>query len=518
MHNLEENADVISESAGLLWVTDGGAILRSHSYRGTSQTAMTRNFDLNIEKILEGWEVRHAVRELIANALDEEALTGTADVTISRTDERAWTIRDLGRGLRYENLTQNENEEKLRQPGKVIGKFGVGLKDALATLNRRDVQVRIRSRYGEISLSQMSKHGFSDVITLHAAISPPAEADFVGTEVHLLGVTQDEMEAAKDFFLRFSAQTILEETPYGHILRRDPNRAARIYVTGLLVAEEDNFAFSYNITSLTASMRRALNRERTNVGRTAYTDRVKAMLLTSKASEIASILAEDLVKIERGTQHDEVQWSDVAVHACQNLNTSRKVVFVTAAELAVSRDAVDQATADGYQVVTIPDGIRRSLTGLSDVDGNPVRDLAVFQREQAERFQFEFVPPDRLTALERQVYAVLPQIIAFGGGLPKRVKLVLISEQLCPDLLNGTQTQGLWDPANGRIIIKRSQLASLGSFAGTLLHEITHARTGYLDVTREFETALTELLGRVSSVQLQSTRLSIAQPSATGVG
>jgi hypothetical protein len=30
---------------------------------------MTRNFDLNIEKILEGWEVRHAVRELIANAL-----------------------------------------------------------------------------------------------------------------------------------------------------------------------------------------------------------------------------------------------------------------------------------------------------------------------------------------------------------------------------------------------------------------------------------------------------------------
>jgi hypothetical protein len=189
----------------------------------------------------------------------------------------------------------------------------------------------------------MSKYGFSDVITLHAAISPPTDTSFVGTEIHLRGVTQEEMVAAKDFFLRFSQQTILEETPYGHIIRRDPRRPARIYVTGLLVAEEDNFAFSYNITSPTAPMRRALNRERTNVGRTAYTDRVKAMLLMSKAGEIASTLAEDLVRIEQGTQHDEVQWSDVAVHACQSLNTSRKVLFVTAAELAVSRDAVDQA-------------------------------------------------------------------------------------------------------------------------------------------------------------------------------
>lgn len=35
-------------------------------------------FDLNIEKILENWEVRHAVREIIANALDEQLITGTA--------------------------------------------------------------------------------------------------------------------------------------------------------------------------------------------------------------------------------------------------------------------------------------------------------------------------------------------------------------------------------------------------------------------------------------------------------
>ena len=30
-----------------------------------------KKFDLNIEKVLEDWEVYHAVREVIANALDE---------------------------------------------------------------------------------------------------------------------------------------------------------------------------------------------------------------------------------------------------------------------------------------------------------------------------------------------------------------------------------------------------------------------------------------------------------------
>jgi hypothetical protein len=43
-----------------------------------------RRFDLNIEKILEGWETCHAVREVIANALDEQVLTGTRDVDISK--------------------------------------------------------------------------------------------------------------------------------------------------------------------------------------------------------------------------------------------------------------------------------------------------------------------------------------------------------------------------------------------------------------------------------------------------
>ena len=41
-----------------------------------------REFDLNIEQILESWEVYHAVREIIANALDEQILSQTQDIQI----------------------------------------------------------------------------------------------------------------------------------------------------------------------------------------------------------------------------------------------------------------------------------------------------------------------------------------------------------------------------------------------------------------------------------------------------
>lgn len=97
-----------------------------------------KEFDLNIEKILENWENYHAIREIIANALDEQILTKTKDIEIKQTSDGWWHIIDFGRGLNYHHLTQNENEEKLNN-NKLIGRFGVGLKDALATLYRHNI-------------------------------------------------------------------------------------------------------------------------------------------------------------------------------------------------------------------------------------------------------------------------------------------------------------------------------------------------------------------------------------------
>jgi len=463
-----------------------------------------RNFDLNIEKILEGWEVKHAIREVIANALDEQVLSQTQDITIGKDRSGNWHIRDFGRGIRYENLTQNENPEKLKNAGKVIGKFGVGLKDALATLNRRKILVRIRSAHSDISLVKAGKHGFEDVTTLQASVSPASNSGMAGTDFELRGISSADIRGAKDFFLRFSGEHLLENTPYGQVLERTSGRAARIYVTGLLVAEEERFAFSYNITSLTAGMRKALNRERTNVGRTAYTDRVKSMLLASQSEGVAQVLAADLSKIEQGRHHDELNWTDVAVHACQILNARKKVLFVTAAELGDARDAIDHAMGDGYDVIPILGNVRGALVGLKDLQGNPVRDLSVFQDEWNRSFEFKFVSRDRLTAAERKILDCWKRLVDLVGGLPDQIREIKISETMRPDFGTGRECQGLWEAEKKRIVIKRSELASVKSFAGTLLHEITHAKSESPDVSREFENALTEVIGQLSSVCLRS--------------
>jgi hypothetical protein len=55
--------------------------------------AMAEGFDLNIQKVLEHWPVSFALREFIANALDEQALTGTADPQITLDAEGVGTAQ-----------------------------------------------------------------------------------------------------------------------------------------------------------------------------------------------------------------------------------------------------------------------------------------------------------------------------------------------------------------------------------------------------------------------------------------
>ena len=453
-----------------------------------------RLFDLNIEKILEAWDNAHAVRELIANALDEQVLSNTREIEIAKDRRGAWVIRDFGRGLRYENFTQNENPEKLNAVGRVIGKFGVGLKDAVATLDRSGVAVEIESAHGIITLKQSAKHGFGNVVTLHAAVSSPRDANFVGTAIRLTQLPDADMERAKSFFLKFSNEVVLEETRIGRILKKSGG-ASRIYVAGLLVAEEENFAFSYDILSLTEAMKKALNRERTNVGRTAYSERVKSMLLQTRDKGVAKVLADQLMDLERGTACDEVHWKDVAVHACKILSASGAFIFVTASQIADNANAIDHARDDGLQIVTVPDNIHAEVAGAKDIGGAPIRDLGVYQKEWDTSFKFKWVPLEKLKPTERAIFDRVPQLTGLVGGLPKHVKAIRVSETMRQDFVSGTDALGLWDSATSSIVIRRDQLRSLPEFAGTLLHELAHARSGFGDVSREFENELTDLLG-----------------------
>src|SRR3989338_5210561 len=167
-----------------------------------------KKFDLNIEKVLEHWEIHHAIREIIANAIDEQRLTNTKEIDIFKDKEGNWHIRDYGRGIKYTHLTQKENDEKLKNPDKVIGKFGVGLKDAFATFNRKNISITMLSKHGKITTAKYPKHGFSNIETLHALIEKAEDTKFLGTEVILENCKDEYINAAKNFFLKLSDEKL----------------------------------------------------------------------------------------------------------------------------------------------------------------------------------------------------------------------------------------------------------------------------------------------------------------------
>lgn len=448
-------------------------------------------FDLNVEEILEHWGLPEAVREVIANALDEQALSGTKEPQIVKRRD-GWHVIDFGRGLRYQHLTQNENPEKQRRADLVVGKFGVGLKDALATFHRRGVEVTIRSRFADITLRRAAKSDFADVRTLHAVVAPPSDPKRRGTDFVLAGLSDEDMAAAKDYFLRFAGDRELEATEHGSVLARQAEEPARVYVKGVRVAMEEQFLFSYNITSTTAQLQRALNRERTNVGRGAYQERVKSILLKCRSENVAKALADDLMRLPQGTNHDEITWLDVQEQAVRILATRGKSVFISAHQLAIMGATVQEARQDGYRIIFVPDRLVARLPSLRDLNGNPVLDLGAFVKAWNASFEFDFVDPARLNKAEKESWAILPELMRLAGDHAKRVKEVRISNTMRLDE-GQYETEGLWD--SGLIVVKRTVLESRRHFARVVLHEIAHASSNANHGSIPFMAAIDDLAG-----------------------
>jgi hypothetical protein len=198
-----------------------------------------------------------------------------------------------------------------------------------------------------------------------------------------------------------------------------------------------------------------------------------------------------------------VQLVDVGVHACQVLNATAKVIFLTPQELNAARDFVDRARDDGYRVVVVPQNIRRKLAGAVDIEGAPIVDLERYKAQWNESFQFSFVDRADLSPAERAVFDQADAILALRGGRPKDVKEILISTTMRIGASGYGETDGVWEPKLGRIVIKRDQLSSVERFGGTLLHEIAHAVSGTPDVSAGFEDALTGEAGEVAATALR---------------
>lgn len=98
--------------------------------------------------------------------------------------------------------------------------------------------------------------------------------------------------------------------------------------------------------------------------------------------------------------------------------------------------------------------------------------------------------------MKKKIFALIePAIKLCNSGM--KPEQIFISEKLQKDA--ESDIVGLYENEKDRIIILRSQLSEKEKFLGTLIHELTHADSGWSDVCRQFEHALTTRIGFLAS-------------------
>lgn len=447
---------------------------------------MAQYFDLNIEEILDNWGTEHAIREIIANALDEMKLTGTPSPLI-RYKKSVCTIRDYGRGLEYRHFTQKENDEKLKA-NNIIGKYGVGLKDALGVFYRNNLKVTIHSRHANISLAMARKSGFA-LETLHAVFEEPADPEFVGTEFIIEGVNKSDVDKAKDMFLIFSNPVLpAEQTKYGDVYEKRSDLPGIIYLNGVKIAEEPNFLFSYNITKPSKKLSTAMNRERINVGRSAYTDSVKNILLNCSESKVTRTLVEDIRKVMSGKSKVETGWVDIASSAAIALNKSEKVVFTT----PTLRKRMDEQQADilkhsGREIIFVTDTVFSKINLKVYTYENVVYDYR-------KSFKYRYVDLELLSEQEKGVYDYGPPLVDLLSRKYTVSKPEIRISETITTSESGRDTAGIWSSEDKTIIVKRTALNNLNEYLSVLIAAfINYASISY-KLPRKEQDALLNVL------------------------
>ncbi|HMD53750.1 MAG TPA: hypothetical protein VKJ65_04285, partial [Phycisphaerae bacterium] len=242
-------------------------------------------------------------------------------------------------------------------------------------------------------------------------------------------------------------------------------------------------------------------RERGNIGRSVYSDRVKAILLGSTNPTVELALVEQLEKRAAGIYCEEINWIDISEKALKLLPKYRRVAYFTPNELGQLPYAADLANQIGYRpfVVSEEEKMRLAKQG-----GEQVITLEKLTAEYSKNFNYTFIEEGGLTRDEQEILSLQGEIARVIGLNASQIPKVKISATL-PEFITGFRVDGVWDKNIPAIVLRRDALSSIARFARIFVHELAHSTSGYPDCTREFETVLTDFVGRAVRTSLCGT-------------
>lgn len=436
-------------------------------------------FDLNIKNILSDWSVSDALRELIANAIDESKLSRTQFPDIQYNENtNQLLIRDYGRGIHSNHFIQNENDEK-KNSKVVIGKFGIGLKDAVSVLFRNNKPVTFVSLHGSFVPVEDYKKGVQEETkTIHISQTFDNKID-IGTKVIIEAISPTDYNDAIANFLELFPYNKLSESPKGQIYEK--RQTSEIFFNGMKISTDNNFLFSYNILEANASLRKSLNRERKMVSRDAYRDNVISILksnITSQSQDLINQLLNNRDAYEHG------EWSLIDIKKLVLKNTDRKIL-VGCHEQMDSPAYVDYAENQAYEIIWLNPTEYKNIKNDSNYEKYT---LDSFGRNFVNNYESLEIGINQLVSADQDNWHwVLSKVKELANIWPEwkkdynNFKFSIIEDH--PNANGITQ--------NGKIEIVQRIIPNKQHLFNTVIHEICHAISGAVDSTVEFENVLT---------------------------
>jgi hypothetical protein len=441
-------------------------------------------FDLNIKRILTTWQVPHACRELVANALDEHVLCGLKpkDVNI-KLDNGRLTIRDRGRGITKFHFVQDESVEKVKnfKNSQIIGHFGIGMKDAVAVLARKEKVLEIKCKHGRYTFEYKNKYGHDDITTLHVIIHDDVPSDFVGTEITVHPIREDELNKTKALFLRFSNRTVLFTCRHGEVLTNE-GETSSIYVKGLRIDENQQYQFSYNIYEPNKSLREKMSRDKNSISMGVYSSIVKNILTsTTKRDPLYQMIEKMILEKTVTDLKTDVGYKDITVHFTKNMETK---VIVTQEQFRTHPGVFDEIK-DKAQIVSQQQ--YRMIAESGDRKCKTIDDIMKIGTQYDDVITYDDMSEEEKATFDMGNEAIRSNPDIFGSfSLPKIVRNLT---------LRGLKVSGVH--SKGDISIDYHQLQQGGyTYFGTLAHEHAHKKSGAADCTKSFEQCLTQMLGK----------------------
>lgn len=399
-------------------------------------------FDLNIGKqCLDNWKNKHAIREIIANAIDEHTHSNIKKPIDINYNRRSIEIIDYGRGLNSNSFIHQTNSVK-KHNKKYIGFFGIGLKDSIGVLCKNDVDVIIYTK--KYKYEPEYKNLKNRDITLHINEYKNEEyyGNNYGTKIVLHNISKKDVDDAKMYFLNYSPNKYDTLYKYNNgndkIIEYDKKQI--IYVNGLKVCETNELYFSYNLEK-NDNIMEILNRDREEKELKHFKKNIQSILenidiFDEKLSndkfikKIINILSENNLK--------EFNKKKIIIYIISQLNNTDKYIFIDKKDEKKAKIAKykNKIINSKREIIFIGEGLINKINSGNKNKIQNIRELyndILFDKKYLYTW-WSLFPPDNIEPVKKKIIDLLEKIQKdFNIDIPKSVEKTLSNIELIDD-------------------------------------------------------------------------------------